>query len=256
MYNDMAGNKKAEVDATKKQIDERAAASADMANVIEKQTDKAEAYLADADSTDLAGLEATLEKVKGLKAQAQLQQNNIEFEYNTAKTELNDKLIPAKEEMESLVEDIKGVMEAAEKQLEGCEQYDDTEVQRESYEVAKAAYDAIVKLYDAAVAALKEACDSKDMASDVVGSIKTTNTDAKLDVSGIDQVIKQLKTLIKAAGGDDDGDCDIVAKLHETALQHKSDAEENHESALQFEDAINGHVGMAAQHYMTLMDIK
>jgi hypothetical protein len=86
-----------------------------MANVIESQTEKAEAYLADADSTNLGALEATLEKVKGLKNQAQLQQNNIEFAYNTAKTELNDMLIPAKEEMESLVEDIKGVMEAAEK---------------------------------------------------------------------------------------------------------------------------------------------
>jgi hypothetical protein len=112
-----------------------------------------------------------------------------------------------------------------------------------------------VKLYNDAVAALKEACESKDMASEVVGSIKTTNTNAKLDVSGIDQVIKQLKTLIKAAGGEDE-DCDIVAKLHETALQHRSDAEENHESALQFEDAINGHVGSAAEHYMTVMDIK
>jgi hypothetical protein len=44
-----------------------------MAHVVEKQAEKAEQYLADADSTNLAALEATLEKVKGLKAQAQLQ---------------------------------------------------------------------------------------------------------------------------------------------------------------------------------------
>lgn len=111
----MAFNKKAEVDAAKESIVERASVSSDIANVIEKQSDKAEQYLAAADSTDLPALEATLEKVKDLKNQAQLHQNSIEFEYNTAKTELNDKITYDKAEMESFVEDIKGVMDAAEK---------------------------------------------------------------------------------------------------------------------------------------------
>lgn len=116
--------------------------------------------------------------------------------------------------MNMYVDKIFKVMQEAEKQLEECEKYDDTPAQAEAFERAQAAYDAIVKLYNDCLEAEKEAMQCETDASELVGQAKTSNTNAELAKKAIDQVIDQLKILIKAAGGDGgDGDCDSAEKI-------------------------------------------
>lgn len=100
-----------------------------------------------ADETNLTALENALIAVKEFKKQADLLQNGIEFEYNTAKFEVDNKLGEALGDMIALIEKIRLLMEAAYKQLEQCEKYNDTDSQLEDLERAKAALEAIVKLY-------------------------------------------------------------------------------------------------------------
>jgi hypothetical protein len=247
---------KAEVAAAKASIAEHAAKAAKSLKTAEEEQIKAAQVLEEAKATgdDLAALEAALKAAKDHQRAADLAQNNAAYAASTASFELGEKLEPALGYMTEYVDKIFRVKEEAAQTLADCEKYQDTEEQLLALERAQAAYAAIEALYEDCLGGEEEAMKCADEAGALVGDARASNTNAEISKKAIDQVIEQIKILIKAAGGDDhDGDCDPVEKFQKIADQHFEDSAAAHELSQQFKEVIDEHTEAAAAHHMAVM---